>query len=83
MFVRKIGVIAVAACVAVVSTVPISAEEQQTSPSEPSSMAAAKQPTPRQQKMKECAAKWKQEKADKHVSGRDAYHAFMKECLKS
>ena len=38
--------------------------------------------TPQQQKMKDCAGKWKEEKATKHVSGRDAYRAFMKECLK-
>ena len=38
--------------------------------------------TPQRQKMKDCAAKWKDEKAQKHVSGRDAYRAFMKECLK-
>ena len=36
----------------------------------------------RGQKMKDCAAKWKEEKAQKNVSGRAAYRAFMKECLK-
>jgi hypothetical protein len=45
--------------------------------------AAAKTLTPQQQKMKDCAAKWKDEKAQKHVSGRVAYRAFMKECLKN
>lgn len=45
-------------------------------------VAAAKPLTPQQQKMKDCAGKWKEEKAQKHVSGRDAYRAFMKECLK-
>ena len=43
---------------------------------------AAKPLTPQQQKMKDCAGKWKEEKATKHVSGRAAYRAFMKECLK-
>jgi len=38
--------------------------------------------TPQRQKMKECAAKWKEEKAEKHVSGRAAYRDYMKECLK-
>jgi hypothetical protein len=38
--------------------------------------------TPQRQKMKDCAVKWKDEKAQKHVSGRAAYRAFMKECLK-
>jgi hypothetical protein len=39
--------------------------------------------TPQRQKMKDCAAKWKDEKAQKHVSGKTAYRAFMKDCLKS
>jgi Ni/Co efflux regulator RcnB len=43
---------------------------------------ASKGTTPQRQKLKDCAAKWKEEKAQKHVSGRDAYRAFMKECLK-
>jgi hypothetical protein len=38
--------------------------------------------TPQQQKMKDCAAKWKEEKATKKVSGRAAYRAFMSGCLK-
>lgn len=43
---------------------------------------AGKGTTSQQQKMKDCAAKWKDEKAQKHVSGRTAYSAFMKDCLK-
>ena len=43
---------------------------------------AQKELTPQQQKMKDCAGKWKEEKATKHVSGRAAYRAFMKDCLK-
>ena len=38
--------------------------------------------TPQQLKMKECAAKWKEEKARTGVKGRDAYRAFLRECLK-
>jgi hypothetical protein len=38
--------------------------------------------TPQRQKMKDCAAKWKEEKAQKNVSGKNAYRAFMKDCLK-
>ena len=38
--------------------------------------------TPQRQKMKDCAGKWKEEKAQKHVSGKNAYRAFMKDCLK-
>lgn len=35
-----------------------------------------------QQKMKDCAAKWKEEKAAKNVKGQDAYRTFMSGCLK-
>ena len=38
--------------------------------------------TPQRQKMKDCAVKWKAEKAEKHVSGKAAYRDFMKGCLK-
>jgi Ni/Co efflux regulator RcnB len=38
--------------------------------------------TPQQQKMTDCAAKWKDEKKTKNVSGRVAYRNFMRECLK-
>jgi psiF repeat len=38
--------------------------------------------TPQRQKMKDCAVKWKEEKAEKHVSGKAAYRDFMKGCLK-
>jgi len=38
--------------------------------------------TPQRQKMKDCAVKWKAEKAEKHVSGRAAYRDFMRGCLK-
>lgn len=44
--------------------------------------AAEKKLTPQQQKMKDCAAKWKDEKATKKVSGRAAYNKFMSGCLK-
>ena len=39
--------------------------------------------TPQQQKMKDCAAKWGDEKKAKKVSGRKAYNEFMKGCLKN
>ena len=38
--------------------------------------------TPQRQKMKDCNGKWKEEKAQKQVSGKTAYRAFMKDCLK-
>ena len=41
-----------------------------------------KELTPQQQKMKDCAAKWGDEKKAKKVSGRKAYNEFMSGCLK-
>lgn len=35
-----------------------------------------------QQKMKDCGAKWKEEKAAKNVKEREAYRKFMSSCLK-
>jgi Spy/CpxP family protein refolding chaperone len=43
---------------------------------------AKKELTPQQQKMKDCAPKWKDEKKAKNVSGRKAYNEFMSKCLK-
>ena len=45
--------------------------------------AAKKELTPQQQKMKDCAAKWQDEKKAKNVSGRKAYNEFMSKCLKA
>jgi len=45
-------------------------------------MAKTKELTPQQQKMKDCSAKWKEEKATKKVSGRKAHNEFMSTCLK-
>jgi hypothetical protein len=42
----------------------------------------AKPLTPQQQKMKDCAAKWNEEKTAKKVSGRAAHNKFMSGCLK-
>ncbi|HMK78672.1 MAG TPA: PsiF family protein [Xanthobacteraceae bacterium] len=47
-----------------------------------SAQAAQKELTPQQQKMKDCSAKWKEEKAAKKVSGKKAHNAFMSTCLK-
>ena len=47
---------------------------------------AAKEPkklTAQQQKMKDCGAKWQDEKKAKNVSGRAAYQKFLSTCLKS
>jgi len=37
---------------------------------------------PRQQKMKDCAGKWREEKTKTSAEGRTAYRKFMGECLK-
>lgn len=42
----------------------------------------AKKTTAQQQRMKDCAGKWKDEKAAKNVKGRGAYRTFMSGCLK-
>ncbi|MBI3435426.1 MAG: hypothetical protein HY056_10175 [Proteobacteria bacterium] len=39
--------------------------------------------TPQQQKMKDCAGKWREEKKLKDVKGRAAYNKFMSGCLKA
>jgi hypothetical protein len=39
--------------------------------------------TAQQQKMKDCAVKWGEEKKAKNVKGRKAYNAFMSTCLKA
>ncbi|HVY58233.1 MAG TPA: PsiF family protein [Xanthobacteraceae bacterium] len=42
-----------------------------------------KKVTAQQQKMKDCAVKWKDEKAKTGVKGREAYRKFLSTCLKS
>lgn len=42
-----------------------------------------KKTTAQQQKMKDCAGKWKVEKTEKKVSGRAEYRKFMGACLKA
>ena len=43
---------------------------------------AKKETSPQQQKMKDCAAKWGEEKKAKNVSGKKAHNEFMSTCLK-
>jgi psiF repeat len=47
----------------------------------PAAGAQDKPPTPQQQKMKDCAVKWKDEKAKTGAKGRDAYRTFMRGCM--
>jgi hypothetical protein len=39
--------------------------------------------TPQRQKMKDCAVKWKDEKAKTNVKGREAYRTFLSSCMKA
>lgn len=43
---------------------------------------AEKKLSPQQMKMKECGAKWQEEKKAKGVKGREAYRKFLSTCLK-
>src|SRR5262245_6166465 len=43
---------------------------------------AQKEMSPQQQKMKDCSAKWGEEKKTKNVSGKKAHNEFMSKCLK-
>ncbi len=48
----------------------------------PTARAEDKPASPQQQKMKTCAAQWKDEKAKAGAKGRTAYRTFMSDCLK-
>jgi hypothetical protein len=49
----------------------------------PMARAEDKPLTPQQQKMKDCAAQWKDEKAKTDATGRAAYRTFLSACLKN
>ena len=54
------------------------------SPDDAKAEAKAKRPlTAQQLKMKDCGAKWQDEKKTKGVKGREAWNKFRSECLKS
>jgi hypothetical protein len=46
-------------------------------------IAQEKTASPQQQKMKDCAVKWKDEKAKTGVKGREAYRTFLSSCMKA
>jgi len=76
---RSIFAAAVAVCLAAAPTVAgaAAAKKEETKKEE-----TKKELSPQQQKMKDCAAKWGDEKKAKKVSGRKAYNEFMSTCLK-
>ena len=60
-------------------------QSAQTTPAKPAAKPEAKpkkELTAQQQKMKDCGAKWQDEKKAKNVKGRDAYRKFLSTCLK-
>jgi psiF repeat-containing protein len=72
----------VLAC-ALVATAVLPATATDPQPNAKIAQATSPKPlTPQQQKMKDCAAKWKEEKASTGAKGRDAQKKFMSECLK-
>jgi len=78
------SVLAAVVAVAFVTAVPLAcAQAQSTSTSKsPSKSTSEKKLTPQQQKMKDCSAKWQDEKKAKKVSGKTAHNKFMSTCLK-
>jgi hypothetical protein len=64
------------------ATAPVFAEMAKEQKAPAKKETKKKELTPQQQKMKDCAAKWGEEKKAKKVSGRKAYNTFMSGCLK-
>jgi hypothetical protein len=58
------------------------AKKEETKKEETKEKKEKKALSPQQQKMKDCAGKWGEEKKAKKVSGRKAYNEFMSGCLK-
>ena len=54
-----------------------------TAPTATVAATAKKEASPQQQKMKDCAARWGEEKKTRKVSGKKAHNEFMSACLKS
>ena len=81
---RSIFAAAVAVCLAAAPTVAgaAAAKKEETKKEETKKEETKKELSPQQQKMKDCAAKWGDEKKAKKVSGRKAYNEFMSTCLK-
>jgi hypothetical protein len=67
--IERIFAVAVTAAFLAVAGAPMASAEDKPTP-------------PQQQKMKDCAAKWKDEKAKTGAKGREAYRTFMSGCLK-
>jgi Spy/CpxP family protein refolding chaperone len=82
--VRSIFAAAVAVSLAAAPTLTSAATaKKEETKKEETKKETKKELTPQQQKMKDCAAKWGDEKKAKKVSGRKAYNEFMSTCLKA
>jgi hypothetical protein len=86
------SVLAALAVAALVTAMPLAAQAQSTqsqstskstSDKKTTAKTTEKKLTPQQQKMKDCSAKWQDEKKAKKVSGKTAHNKFMSTCLKS
>jgi Spy/CpxP family protein refolding chaperone len=81
---RSIFAAAVAVSLAAAPTITSAATaKKEETKKEETKKQTKKELTPQQQKMKDCAAKWGEEKKTKKVSGRKAYNEFMSTCLKA
>jgi hypothetical protein len=58
------------------------ADKAKKTPKAEKTVAAKKELTPQQQKMKDCAPKWAAYKKEKNVKGRAEHNKFMSTCLK-
>ena len=66
----------------VASTPTHAAKKKEAATEEAAKPEKKRAPTAQQQKMKDCAVKWGEEKKAKNVKGRKAHNAFMSTCLK-
>lgn len=82
------SVLAAVVAAAFVTAVPLAAAQaqstqtQSTAKPKTETKTTTKKLTPQQQKMKDCSAKWQDEKKAKKVSGKTAHNKFMSTCLK-
>ena len=77
---RSMFAAAIAVCLAAAPTLTSAATAKK---EEAKKEETKKELTPQQQKMKDCSAKWGEEKKAKKVSGKKAHDEFMSTCLKS
>ena len=85
------SVLAAVVAAGLATAVPLASAQAQSTQSQSTSKSKStsekktteKKLTPQQQKMKDCSAKWQDEKKAKKVSGKTAHNKFMSGCLKS